>query len=352
MGVDGPVLEARPTIREVARAAGVSLGTASNVFANRASVSSQLRDRVKNAALRLGYQPNDVAASLRRRTSRTIGISIPDLAVPFFVDLLQALASAAEADGYDVIFVDCHEDGAREAQRLRKLIRRRVDGLFIVPTASFAQSGAALAASDQAIVVVDRVDDADTRFASVAIDNHQAAGKAFDFLAARGHRDIMLVVNSDQLWNSRARIEGFQAAAKRHGLLASCQVLTVGMTLKETEHAVDAAFSKRLPSAVLAASGIAILGALQAVQRRGLSAPRDVALLAFDDVAWMSVLRPSISTVRQPIGAIAREAWAMMSAQLDGREPPMRRVRLAVEIIERESTTVAGSPVMEAGHGS
>jgi LacI family transcriptional regulator len=334
------MLDTRPTIRDVARHAGVSIGTASNVFANRASVHPDLRERVASAAVLLGYQHNDVAASLRRRTSRTIGISIPDLAVPFFVDLLQALESAAEADGYDVIFVDSHEDGAREAQHLRKLIGRRVDGLFVVPTANFAQSGTLLAASDQPIIVVDRVDDADKRFASVAIDNHAAAGKAFAFLAERGHREIMLVVNSDRLWNSRARIEGFKAAASRHGLQDSCTVLTVGMTLAETEQAVDESFAQRLPSAILAASGIAILGALQAVQRRKLAVPRDIALLAFDDVPWMNVLRPSISTVRQPIAAIAAQAWAMMSAQLEERDRPARHVRLPVEIIERESTAI------------
>lgn len=348
------MLDTRPTIRDVALRAGVSIGTASNVFANRASVHSTLRERVNNAAIALGYQPNDVAASLRRRTTRTIGISIPDLAVPFFVDLLQALEACAEADGYDVIFVDCQEDGAREAQRIRKLMGRRVDGLFVVPTANWAQSSLTLATSDQAVVVVDRVDDADERFASVAIDNVEAASKAFDFLADRGHRNILLVVNSDRLWNSRARIEGFNGAAARHSLTTSCEVLTVGMTLPETEDAVESAFRHSVPSAILAASGIAALGALRAVQRRKLNIPRDIALLAFDDVAWMSVLHPTISTVRQPIAEIAAEAWAMMRAQLDGRDQPERRIRLPVEIIERESTAIGdwnASVMTGASHG-
>lgn len=344
------ILETRPTIRDVARHVRVSPGTVSNVFANRATVHAELRERVTQVAAQLGHQPNDVAASLRRPASRTIGIAFPYLAVHLFVDLLQLLERAAEADGYALVFVDCHEYRAGKAQRLQRLIGRRVDGLFIVPMAHFAQSAAVLAASDQLIVVVGRMDDADGRFAAVANDNHAAGETALGFLAERGHGDIMLVVNSDALWSSRARIEGFRAAAARHGLSASCEVLTAGMTLAETERAADAALARRIPSAIVGASGVAILGVLQSVQRRKRRVPEDMALLAFDNVAWMSVLRPSMSTVRQPIAKIAAEAWAMMSAQLGSRDVGRQRIRLPDEIIEPESTRIAEMPLQELSH--
>jgi DNA-binding LacI/PurR family transcriptional regulator len=256
----------------------------------------------------------------------------------------------AKTDSYDVLFVDCHEYGAGEAQRLRRLISRRVDDLFIVPMAHFVQSTAALAASDQPIVVADRMDAADGRFASVAVNNHAASETAFDFLAQRGNRDIMFMLKSDTLWNSRARIKGFRAAAARHVLSASCEVLTVGMTLAKTERAANAAFARRIPSTIFGASDMVILGMFQSVQRRTRRVPEDMALLAFDDVVWMSVPRPSVSTARRPSTKIAAQSWAMMSPQLKGDDVGRQRIRLPVEIIERGSTPIAQMPFQEIGH--
>ena len=171
---------------------------------------------------------------------------------------------------------------------------------------------------------------------SVAIDNVAAAKAAFEYLYDLGHRDIWLVVNSSAIWNSKQRIDGFKAAARRKKT-AGARVIEVGMTPQDTAKNLLAELHKAQPTAILTASGIATLGTLRAVHDKGLSIPSDLSLLGFDDAPWMDVLRPSISVVAQPIEAIAGRAWDLMHAELES-SAPANHVLLDATIIEREST--------------
>jgi DNA-binding LacI/PurR family transcriptional regulator len=149
-----------------------------------------------------------------------------------------------------------------------------------------------------------------------------------------------MVVNSAEIWNSKQRIDGFMAAARRIGNVET-RVIEVGMTPQLTAQSVFDALGERRPTALLAASGIATLGTLRALQDREIKIPEDISLLGFDDVPWMEVLRPAISVVAQPIEEIARHAWELMRSAFEGR-PQKPHVQLGATIIERDSTRRIG----------
>ena len=141
------------TIRDIALEAAVSVGTASNALSGRTSVKPELRDRVLTAAARLNYRRNLVAANLRRRDSKTIGLCIPALNNPFFCDLMQRIVALAEEDGYDVLVLETREDGRDEGKKLETLYSNRVRGVFMVPTGGWSGERD----PEVPMVVVDRI---------------------------------------------------------------------------------------------------------------------------------------------------------------------------------------------------
>ena len=332
------------TILSVAQAAGVSVGTVSNVFSGRKTVNAELRDRVQQAAQNLRYSPDRVAASLRSRRSRAIGLCIPDLGNPFFGDLLRQLNRVLENDDYRLLAVETREDGALEPEKLAVLCANRVEGIFMVPTATWAGNST----DGIPIIVIDRVRK-DEPLPSVCLDNVGATEAAFAHLHALGHRSIWMVVNSTRLWNSQLRVSAFLAAADRLGIADRVEVLQSGMAPQDMATALANHLQGATPpTAILTASGTATLGTLRALQDCGLSVPDDISVLGFDDVVWMEVLRPAISVVRQPITEMAAQAWMMMQTLLIGGELTERHVRLPATLVQRDSTCqVVAGPVNE-----
>ena len=321
------------TMKDLAQAAGVSLGTASNVMTNKLTVTSEIREKVLLAAQQIGYRPNAIAAGLRRQSTRTIGLCIPNLANPFFSDLAQEFNAAVEAAGYDVLIVETRENALHERAKLRSLYARQVDGIFIVPTAEWSGE----TDPSTPVVVLDRIRQAET-FPSVAMDNTAAVRLAFDALHRLGHRKIWMVVNAGEFWNSSLRVASFNNLSRKYGLADQVLVVETGMDPQEIAQRLGLALAKDRPSAILCANGLATLGTLRAMQDANLSIPEDLSLLAIDDAVWMNVLRPAISVVRQPVAEMAVAAWESMVALLGGKPCNPRHVELPPTLILREST--------------
>jgi len=328
----------KTTIREVASRAGVSLGTASNVFNGKAGVAAESRQRVLEAAAALGYRPNSLAAGLRRQRTRTIGLVVPDVLNIVFNELVEHLENIALSQNYEVIIVTSREDPGREHERVRALLSRRVDGLIIIPTRDWSETEREMRHHHIPVVVLDRVG-AEDRFSSVAVDNAAATRLGTEHLLGLGHRDLAFVVNSTRLWNSAARVDGYLAAMRAAGLEQSARVLLLGMTEEETRARVLPVLTGAgRPTAVFTGSNVATLGVLRAVQDAGLSIPQDLSLLAFDDFAWLTVLRPFVSAIRQPTEALAGHAWRILTAAFETPDRPAEHIRLPAPLIVRETT--------------
>jgi LacI family transcriptional regulator len=330
------------TIRDVAARAGVATATVSNVLTGQRHVADDRRRSVLEAVDALGYQPNHLAASLRRQDTRTIGMVVPDLTNPFFAELVHRVEGLAAASGYQILLVDSSNDVEREASRTRALLARRIDGLILVPTRdalpAVNPSGPSL--SLPATVLVDRGYGL-AGFDTVQSDNADACYRGCRHLLQLGHRDIVFLVNTDVLANIRDRISGYRRALADSGLSAREHVLIGGSSVESCRSVIEQQLRRAdRPSAVFAATYDATLGAIKAIRAVDLAFPEDVSLLGFDDFDWMTVLRPYVSTVGQPIDAMAASAWRLLLVRMAGSagRGANARIRLPCTLQVREST--------------
>jgi LacI family transcriptional regulator len=329
-----------PTIKDVARHAGVAPGTVSNVLSGRRAVTDELKRRVAKSIEALGYRPNSLASSLRLQRSNTIGVVVPDLTNPFFAALVRQLEEVAGGDGYRILLVDSNEEEGREADRLRALLSHRIDGLIMAPArddvAALAEQGAHLPPT----VLMDRAF-AQQGFDTVSIDNFEAGRSGCRHLVDLGHRDIAFVVTSPRLMNMRERIDGYRAGLAEAGLADHARIIAGGFDVEGCRAAVEQELRRaRRPTALFAATYVATLGAVKAIRALALDFPGDISLLAFDDTDWMTVLRPYLSAVAQPVPAMADEVWRLLRDRLAGSSVPCRHVRLPAALLPRESTQV------------
>ncbi|PPK46866.1 LacI family transcriptional regulator [Trinickia symbiotica] len=332
------------TLKDVANAAGVSLGTASKVLAGAANVSEARRRLVWEAARRLGYRRNALAAELRSNRPTSIGLVVPDLTNSFFIELVCALEDHAEKAGYRLLLAHAQEDPEREVERIRFVLSRQVAGMILIPCHGYQHAIDELRECDVPLVMADRVDNtfpANT----VTTDSRRAAVDGTRHLIALGHRRIAFIVNALDIVNSRERVDGYLDAMRRAGLERFARVVVCGMTDAESYAATLSLLSEReRPTALFTGASVATLGALRAIRDAELRLPDDVSLLSFDDAPWMSVLRPGISSIHQPVEAVGRAIWNLLHKQLDGETSEIVHLRMRAELRLRESTGVAREP--------
>ena len=318
----------RATILDVARRARVAIGTASNVLNDRGNVGEALERRVRDAIAALGYVPDGVAQSLRRRSSRVVGICVPTTASAYFAALQEAFEDIAAHQGYELMQVLSRGDPALELRRVEAMLSRRVDGLILIPASLPQATFAAIAASGVPAVVVDRAFD-DPRFDYVTIDDRAAMRDATRSLLAIGHRRLLFVVRHPALVTTRQRIAGFRAALR--GGAAGGSVLTRSDDDDETFTAQVAQCLQAhdRPTAIIASNSGIALSLLKALRNLRITIPRDVSVMVFDEPEWADVVTPALSVVRHPTAQIARAAWELLIHRMHAPDTRPQRVVFA-----------------------
>lgn len=327
---------ARPTILDVARRAGVSLGTVSNVVNERGNVSAEREARVQAAIAALKYVPNGVAQSLRRQRSRVVGLCAPLTSSAYFAALLDTFEDLAATQGYEMMQVLSRQEPALELRRINALIARKVDGLILIPSHAPSAAFDLLANSAIPTVVVDRAYD-DRRFDYVTIDDHAAMAAAARALLSRGHRRLLYVLRYPGLVTTQQRMRGFrETVAGTRGAVAE-------MCVRDP---IDDAFARQVaaimqrpdaPTGIIASNSDITLALLRIFIGLRIAYPRDVSLIAFDAPPWAEVLTPPLAVVAPPVVEIARKTWELLRARMEGAGGRQRRIALEATLIERAS---------------
>lgn len=327
------------TLHDVARRAGVSPMTASRVFAGKASVAERSRAAVLAAADELGYVPNEVARSLRNNRSHVIALIVSDIENAFFATIAKTAEKALTEAGYRLMISSSDEDGDQERDLLQGVGQVRADALLITPTPHNRELLARMRRSGLPIIQLDRaISGLDCP--SVLLDNAAAAALAIDHLFARGHREVTMISGPQSLTTGWERAEGARIAAAGHAAMRLTVVEAASFMHEPSVDTVVAALSTS-PTAVIAGNNIVLEACMDAFSRNGVSVPDDVALIGFDDLPWMSWVRPSITAIRQPVDAMTRTAVDRLLAMVAGASTPGRQeplsTRLGAELIERGS---------------
>ena len=348
-----PLLEDRAvTIQDVAARSGVSISTVSRVVTGAVAVEPETAERVREAIAALGYRPNLLARSFRRRVTHTIGLLVPDNSNPFFAELARTIEDAGFADGYSVVLCNSDLSAVKQETYVDVLLANRVDGLILVssgliPTVGRHDAVARILDAGAPCVVVDR-DLGETPFDQVLVDNDQGGYLAGEHLIALGHRRIACLVGPSDLTPSAGRIAGFQRALADAGLAVAAEGLVRGNGRPDGG---SAAALQLLERGVVGAGDVTAIfafndqmatGAIGALQRAGCRVPQDVSVIGFDDIPQSAAIFPALTTIAQPIAEMGSIGVRLLLDRIARRDAPHQRVRLSTRLVVRESTGPPG----------
>jgi len=327
------------TIRDVARAAGVSTATAARALGGYGHASPAARRKVSESARRLGYRPNVVARALVSRATTTVGLVVGDIENPFFAAAARGLADVMDAHGYTVLLANADEDAGRERRAVDALRARQVDGMVVVPAPGASPEHLAeLVAAGVPLVLLDRVV-VGVAADSVLARNVAGARAAVAHLAGLGHRRIGVVSDSPEITSSAERIQGYRQALRATGIAPEPGLISIGGPTRDDGEAAALRLLDRpdRPTAVFTANNFMTVGALRAARSLGLRIPEDVALVGFDDLDWTTLVQPPVTVVRQPVADLGRVAGERLLRRLEGDAGPPKRIRLDANLIVRGS---------------
>lgn len=326
----------RSTIRDVARTAGVSVGTVSHVLSGSRTVRPATRARVEAAIAALHYRPNTIARALNRRRTQTIGMVVPDVTNPFFADLIWEVERAMADVEHAVLFGSSANDPERERRYLESFLSRRVDAAIVAVTAGSDLDFLAVVAAEVPTVVVDRP----VPIAADAVvgDNRAGMALAVEHLVRLGHGRIGYLDGDPALGTARERRAGIEAALAAHGLELAASSSGAFTLASGYEHALTLLRSPARPTAFCAGNDLLAMGVLKAAGELGVAVPADLSLVGYDDIAYAAFTSPPLTTVRQPGRALGEATARLLEARLAGETGPPRTVTLEPELVERGSS--------------
>lgn len=329
-------------LKDVASRAGVHPATASRALnpETRLLVSEDTANRVLEAAAELGYQPNAVARSLRTRRSHTVGVLIPDLNNPLFPPIVRGLEDRLDADGYVALIGNTDGDDDRERKVFEQMRARHVDG-YVLATAHLRNP-----LLDEAVragvpvVLMNRIAE-DYSFPSVTVDNERGVRMAISHLTSLGHSKIACIAGPQDVSTGLARYRGFQS-----GMAAAGLEVPPGRVAFARSFSIEE--GRRCASEILAASDgctavaagndMLAVGCYQALDQAGLACPGDVSVVGFNDMPFIDMLRPPLTTVAFPHYQVGTEAAQLLLERLNGGGGLVKVLYLAPELIVRGST--------------
>jgi LacI family transcriptional regulator len=308
------------SIREVAKRAGVSLGTVSNVLNRPEIVAEETRQRVMQVIEEIGFVRNGSARQLRAGRSQHIGLVVLDVANPFFTEVARGVEDLANEKGYVVILCNSDDSVEKESHYLHVLTEQRTQGVLITPVQSDAGYLQQLRQRGTAVVLLDRPSRSKD-LCSVSVDDVRGGELAAAHLMQQGHTCIGFVHGPLSIRQCADRRRGVLKAVKAAGLdpdHAIVDITTRAQNAREGEESVEKLLSARSrPTAVFCANDLLALGVMRRLIKLGLSIPGDMALVGYDDVEFASVLATPLTSIRQPKYELGRAATELLLDEAD-----------------------------------
>jgi len=333
-------------IRQIAKAAEVSIATVSRVVHGVPSVDEKLRAKVNDTIARLGYSPNLVARNLRTRRTATVGVLVPNIGNAHFSDAVRAMQDAASAVGYTILLVNSDGDSEREDASLRTLFERQVEGLILV-SASPSPSATLRSIVDQGIPVLamDRAIKGLT-LDHVLVNTRAGTRDAVLHLAGLGRRRIAFIAGPAMMWTAAEKLRGYREGLEAAGMAWDPSLVLQGDYTQASGglQAFALLAQRPRPDAVIVANNLMTLGAMRVFLRHKIALPEDLALVGYDDAAWTDVVRPALTVISQPTYELGRRSIQLLLSRLADPQAKRERIMLDTALIMRESTLGLAQP--------
>ena len=325
-------------LRDVARQAGVSVGTVSNVLNRPDVVSPKTLERVQKTIAELGFVPNGFARQLRSGYSRTIGLVVPDVANPFFTEVARGVEDAASKRDYAVFLCNSDESLEKENKYLSVLIQQQVRGVLITPSDSKSHQYENLRERGISVALLD-TETKNASQCSVSVDDVRGGEIAIEHLASLGHREIAWVTGPETIPQVADRTAGVMRAAK----IAKVEISTIRVPLMNSAQGIDAVKKilalKKLPSAIFCGNDLLAFGVMRGLLDVGKKIPEDVSLLGYDDIAFGNSSAVPLSSISQPayqLGVTAAEL--LISECEESEEHAHQQIKFQPQLVVRAST--------------
>lgn len=345
-------MSGRINMHHIAKRAGVSLGTVSNVINRTAAVREPLRQRVLDAIRALGYQPSQLARGLRRDYTNMIGMIIPDITNPFFPALVRAAEDVAYRHQYRLVLCNSDNDPQKESSYFEELRSYLPAGLLVIPA---EDSGL----RDQPVrngrripmVCIDR-EPTGWKGDTVRADNETGAYTATLHLIDHGHQRIATVAGPQHLTSAVERLQGFRRALKEASLPLPARYVVHGQFDRTSgfEAALKLLRPQPRPTAIFAGNDLMAMGVLMALRELGLRCPEDVSIAGFDNIDMADLLHPPLTSVQQPVYRLGAAAAELLIERIGGgRSGGPQKTLLETELVRRASVArLAPEPKRQA----
>jgi LacI family transcriptional regulator len=326
------------SLREVAKAAKVSVGTVSNVLNRPEVVAPETLARVQSIINDLGFVPNGFARHLRSGNSRTLGLIVPDVANPFFTEIARGVEDAASKRDYAVFLCNSDESASKEDRYINVLIEQQVRGVLITPTDVKSDRLDAMRDRGIAVTLVDR-EIKGRKQCSVSVDDVHGGQLGIEYLAGLGHTDIAWVCGPDSIPQVADRGAGVAKAAK----IAGAKIETIRVSLMNTTQGEEAAKRiltlKTIPSAIFCANDLLALGVMRTLRENKIRIPEQVSILGYDDIEFAASAAVSLSSISQPAYQMGVTAADLLLNECEERDiHEHQQIRFQSQLVERAST--------------
>ena len=326
------------TIKDIAKKADVSVTTVSRVLNNKPDVGDDTRARILRLIEDMNYNPNSVARGLVMQKTHTIGLIIPDISNPFFPQIARAIEDKAQEHGYSVIFFNTDNHLEREKKAVELFKSKQVDGLIVSLSLGNEEILKELKASNYPVVQIDR-SVLNNSYPLVSIDNKNSAYQIVEYMLKKGYRKIAHISGDLNTTTARERLEGYKKAISDYGIEINEDYIIEG---DYTQHSGFEAVKKLLklkdrPTAVFAANDLSAAGVYKALFAADLKIPEDMAVAGHDDIGIASLLRPELTTMRQPKYSLGERAVSVLLKMINNSGTECEDQILKTNLIIRES---------------
>lgn len=333
-------------LKDIADRVGVSVTAVSLVLNNKESkIAEKTKKRILQAAKDMNYRPNQVAISLKNRSSKTIGLIVPDIRNSFFSSLARGIEERCRELDYTLILCNTSDRHKRDIEYIRMLRAKNVDGVLYCMSSDsnkeiFKESVRLLKANDLPFILVDRHFDI-RGVISITLDHREGGYLATKHLLELGHRKIACITGPSNLTDAQDRVKGYSDALKEYGIRKNKKLIKEGqynltsgieMTKELIESGVDF-------SAIFACNDLMAFGAYKAIRDKGLSVPNDISLMGYDDIFLTDIFEVPLTSIHQPVEELGNEATDKLIELIDRKTHLSERVLLEPKLVVRESTS-------------
>jgi len=324
------------SIRDVARAAGVSVATVSRALTSPEKVSENSLKKVKDAIKEVGYRPNLLARNFRSARSYAVVVLVPNITNPFFSQVIQAIEDRAQQKGYAVLLGDTRESSKREEEYVNRVETRLADGVIQLRPQLMNKT-------PTTIPWVTACACRDTPGPSIRIDDVAATQTIMEYLLSLGHRKIGCITGFRENPHTIERLEGYKQSLTNAGIEVDKELIAEGdFTLWSGQNAAHKFFQiDKPPTAIFSMNDEMAIGAIQTIKSKGLSVPKDVSVTGFDDITYAKYWDPGLTTIAQPAEEFGKISMDLLLRIIEGEQLERQDIVLPTEFIIRKSAAAA-----------